>query len=259
MKLFLSTSIPAPHKNSKFYNTVDVFAIREAIRGLVSTLVEQNGKLVFSGHPAITPLIRKLFNNLGKSPYECVTLYQSAYFDSKFPIESESFEKIKLVSAVDNNRGKSLLKMRKMMIGEKDYHCAVFIGGMEGVIDEYKLFREMHPKLLTFPIASTGAAALQIYEEYQYSDEILGNEFTYPKVFRHIFRETEKHNNKSSSTCSALRLHPSQEIDVVIHNKKSSSIALQFEKLNSLNSVPSLVTIASREVATNSSSLSLEV
>ena len=191
MKIFLSASVPTPDRDPKFYETVDVIAIQEAIRALVSTLVEQDGRLVFGGHPAITPMIRTLLNNVGESPYEYITLYQSAYFKPKFPTENKYFEKLKVVSAVKDDKKQSLFKMRKKMIGEKDYDCAVFIGGMEGIFDEFKMFRNIHPELPAFPIASTGAAALLVYEKYQYTCKILKSEYTYQKVFRHIFREAE--------------------------------------------------------------------
>ena len=67
MNLFLSASIPTLDRNSEFFKTVDVFAIKEAIRGLVSTLVEQDIKLVFGGHPAITPMIQILLKNVGEN------------------------------------------------------------------------------------------------------------------------------------------------------------------------------------------------
>ena len=198
MNLFLSASIPTLNRNSEFFKTVDVFAIKEAIRGLVSTLVEQDIKLVFGGHPAITPMIRIMLKNVGKTPREYITLYQSEYFISQHQLENENIEKIELISAVDNSRDKSLLKMRKSMIGENNYDCAIFIGGMEGVIEEFRMFQKIHPKLPTFPIASTGAAALQIYEELQLSCDILRSEYSYPIVFHHIFREVEKYNSESN-------------------------------------------------------------
>ena len=168
--------------------------------GLVITMVEQDGQLVFGGHPALTPMIRTMLNNVGKSPRDYVTLYQSEYFGTEFPPESNDLEKIEAVPAVDNDLEKSLSRMRKTMIGENDYDCAVFVGGMEGVIEEYELFSELHPNKPKFPIASTGAAALQIYEENHFSDEVLRKEYTYPIVFSYIFREVEKYKLEKIGT-----------------------------------------------------------
>ena len=54
--------------------------------------------------------------------------------------------------------------MRKQMIAETAFDVGVFIGGIEGVLEEFELFRFVHRQALVWPIASTGAAALQIFE-----------------------------------------------------------------------------------------------
>ena len=74
MKVFLSASVPLPNRDASFFQTADVVAIREAIKALVLVLLEKNGDLVFGGHPAITPLVRMLFDEAGVSPREHVTL-----------------------------------------------------------------------------------------------------------------------------------------------------------------------------------------
>ena len=55
--IFLSASIPVKDRNPKYFTTVDVLAIREAIRALV-TVVLPKTILVWGGHPAIIPIIR---------------------------------------------------------------------------------------------------------------------------------------------------------------------------------------------------------
>ena len=53
--------------------------------------------------------------------------------------------------------------MRKEMLGSERFAAGVFIGGMEGVEQEFELFRQTHPGSPAFPIASTGAAAAMIF------------------------------------------------------------------------------------------------
>jgi len=186
MKIFLSASVPLPDRNAAYFETADVVAIREAVKGLVLVLLERNGHLVFGGHPAITPLVRHLFNEARRSPYQHVTLYQSEFFRQEFPAENEAFERIVIVPSVRGDRDRSLWAMRQRMISEKNYSCGVFIGGMEGVAEEFAMFRELQPNVRTFLIASTGAAAAMLYREYDARHPELETELTYPTLFRKI-------------------------------------------------------------------------
>jgi SLOG cluster3 family len=44
------------------------------------------------------------------------------------------------------------------------YQAGVLIGGMEGVEEEFALFKQSYPKAAVLPIASTGGAALLVYK-----------------------------------------------------------------------------------------------
>jgi hypothetical protein len=166
--------------------TVDNIAIREAIRALVLVLLERKASLVFGGHPAITPLIRLLFHEAGKSPGDFVTLYQSRFFGGIFPEDNSSFERVVLTDAIESDREMSLLEMRRRMILDSDFSCAVFIGGMEGVISEFQMFGELRPGVPRYPVASTGAASREIYFGSELDLPELVSEFTYPTLFRKI-------------------------------------------------------------------------
>ncbi|WP_265936886.1 SLOG domain-containing protein [Acinetobacter wuhouensis] len=75
------------------------------------------------------------------------------------------------------------------MIVENDFCAAIFIGGMEGVEDEYKLFKEAHPNVPIFPIASTGAASKILYVEENFENERLLTDFCYLPLFDDLFEE----------------------------------------------------------------------
>jgi hypothetical protein len=47
---------------------------------------------------------------------------------------------------------------RRQRLGTYEFSAAVFIGGMEGIVREFRIFRSFHPNTPAFPIASTGAA-----------------------------------------------------------------------------------------------------
>ena len=192
MNVFLSASVPQADRDPAFLETADVVAIREAIKGLVLVLLERNGHLVFGGHPAITPLVRLLFNEAGRSPRQNVTLYQSALFRKDFPPDNAAFENVVIVPSVDNDRVRSLERMREQMLGNEHYDYGVFIGGMEGVIEEFMMFRKLQPNAPVFPIASTGAAAAMLYSEYDGRRPELEHELTYPTLFRRLLPTSQQ-------------------------------------------------------------------
>jgi hypothetical protein len=186
IKVFLSASVPLPGRDERFLRTCDVIAVREAIKGLVE-VVAQQGTLVFGGHPAITPMIALLMRAYGAEAKKRVVLYQSEYFSKRLPRENDEFIDLRLIPAQAKSRKRSLAQMRKRMIDDTAFDAAVFIGGMEGVLEEYVLFKERHPNARLWPIASTGAAAREIFvAEGRPQADLLLSEMTYATLFREL-------------------------------------------------------------------------
>lgn len=186
ISVFLSASVPLPGRDERFLRSGDVIAIREAIKGLVE-VVTANGTIVFGGHPAITPMIAVLMRSYGEHTKKRVVLYQSEYFSKRLPPENDEFVELRLVPARPKSRKRSLEQMRKRMIEDTDFDAAVFIGGMNGVLDEYHLFKKQHPNAQLWPIASTGAAAKEIFvAEGRPQEALLLSEMTYPTLFREL-------------------------------------------------------------------------
>jgi len=125
-------------------------------------IIEQELQLVFGGHPAITPMIRLQVAQAGIPVGDRIVMFQSRYFERDFPTDNSAFEHVELVDSVSNDRGASLFRMRREMLAGP-FQVGLFIGGMEGVEEEYALFLELQPNLPAFPIASTGAAAAKIF------------------------------------------------------------------------------------------------
>lgn len=189
MDVFLSASVPLPTRDERFYETADVIAIRDAVKALATTVLP-NGRLVFGGHPAITPLLSLVIREMFPEKAGSVILYQSKYFEGKFPKENNDFIDIRLVDGVNDDRDQSLLSMRQKMFSDFDYQAAVFIGGMEGVIDEYELFQQLQPNTPAYPIASTGGAALELFQSGVGGKQELLRQLTYPTLFRHLLQGT---------------------------------------------------------------------
>jgi len=186
--IFLSASIPLKERDAEYYDTADVIAIRDAVLALTTEVLPRY-RLIWGGHPSITPLIAHVMERLGFNSQEHVTLYQSKFFEKFFPKDNELFAKIILTENM-GDRDSSLLKMRERMFEENEFVAGVFIGGMEGIEDELKLFREYHPGAIILPVASTGAAALKVYKEL--SIELAGdhdrlkNDYAYTSVFQDL-------------------------------------------------------------------------
>lgn len=185
--IFLSAGVPTQDRPAKYYDTADVIAIRDSVIALASTVLANKGfHLIWGGQPAITPLIALVLERYDLRMTNRVTLYQSYEFERFFPKENENVGNI-VYTEKKEDRKASLMLMRQRMIGEHDYAAAVFIGGMEGVEDEFDLFRKIHPDIPCLPIASTGAAAKIIYDEHPGEfDERLLTELSYSSLFKDL-------------------------------------------------------------------------
>jgi hypothetical protein len=187
-KIFLSASIPYPERDKKYYDTADIIAIRDSVRAL-ATVVIPKAHLIWGGHPSITPLIRFVVDRMKISLKQHVTLYQSLYFEDKFPQDNFAFENVILTPKTQDLK-ESLSIMRKSLIEESNFCVGIFIGGMEGINDEYEMFISAHPTAMVLPIASTGAAAKILYDKIKPKLDIrLQNDYAYMALFRDLLEE----------------------------------------------------------------------
>lgn len=187
-KVFLSASIPSPDRDKKFYDTADIVSIRDAVRAL-ATVVIPKAHLVWGGHPSITPLIRFVIDRMNVDLKKHITIYQSLFFEDYFPPDNFVFENIVLTEK-RNSRDESLELMRSKLINENDFKVGIFIGGMDGINNEYLMFKERHPKALILPIASTGAAANILFENHPQGLDIrLKNDYAYMALFRDLLTD----------------------------------------------------------------------
>lgn len=211
--IFLSASIPLPERHPKYYETADIIAIRDSVIALASIVLPEH-RIIWGGHPSITPLIyyvieKIIINNLKRDDWglpltdqeqmlvqkelkskiqDHVTLYQSLHFKDDFPPENEKFENVVLTRDLGNIPA-SIELLRKRMFSENEFAAAVFIGGMNGIEDEYKMFVEVQTNALLLPIASTGAAARIVYDDYLPVDdknERLEKDYGYMSLFQKL-------------------------------------------------------------------------
>lgn len=210
--IFLSASIPIPDRHPKYYNTADIIAIRDSVIALATVVLPEH-KIIWGGHPSITPLIyyvmeRTVINNMEREDWGLqfsneekelissrlksniqshVSLYQSLYFKGLFPSENDRFENVVLTENAGDIHS-SIQLMRQKMLTENNFSAAVFIGGMDGIEVEFKMFRENHPDALILPIASTGAATKIVYDTLL-SEELKNQRFEKDYGYMSLFQK----------------------------------------------------------------------
>jgi hypothetical protein len=184
--VFLSASLPDLKRHPKYHSTADLMAIRECVRAL-ATVVLPRARLVFGGHPAITPLVKRVGERLGAMSR--IRLYQSAFFADHFPKDNATFSGLMITKAVPDDRQASLHLMRQKMIASEAFGAGVFVGGMEGVEEEFEMFRSLQPKARLLPVASTGAAARIVFESLPVVDEPGMLKLASSRVYGALFEE----------------------------------------------------------------------
>jgi SLOG cluster3 family len=192
--IFLSASIPTPDRAPRYFETADVIAIRDSIKALVAAIIPKYA-LVWGGHPSITPMIRLLAESHRDDVRDYFVLYQSRSFRNVAPKDNEFFRHVIWVEGSKDIQ-ESLGVLRHHMLSEPNYVAGVFIGGMDGIEEEFREFRRMHRKCPIFPIASTGGAAKILFNEWSKPlgfnsmlNSMLQDEVAYPFLFRRLLSD----------------------------------------------------------------------
>ena len=86
--IFLSASVPLVGRGS-YHETANPFLIQCAVRELVMAVIRQH-KIVWGGHPAITPLLWSAAQAVGIEYTVAVELFQSRLFQKVLPAEKAS-------------------------------------------------------------------------------------------------------------------------------------------------------------------------
>jgi hypothetical protein len=194
LSVLLSVSVPyqrqAPldSRNQYYLDTAEPVRIRSAVVALTRTMLLRNVRLVFGAHPSISPIVLdtarevSLFRDRegegwirsrrfdSRHPLGArVLIFQSAYFERDLPqstLQLASWDAGALVlTPAMSTKEASLQLMREMMISIPGLCAAIFIGGMEGVEEEARLFREHTRERPMYAIASTGSAARKLWIE----------------------------------------------------------------------------------------------
>jgi hypothetical protein len=172
--LFISASIPAP---TRWDGAYDANAITDAVVAFAREALERGWTVVTAAHPTIAPLVFFVAQDMGiRAEKPPVVVYQSALYSEMFPeeiakFESEGFGRLVLTEAAagevpePGRNMHSLFRMRRQMLEEQRPRVAVFIGGMEGINDEWDLVADLCPDAARFALFSPGGAAAGLVQE----------------------------------------------------------------------------------------------
>jgi len=201
MAVMFSASIPTElaqtGRAQDLYTAIVLFTNRIAAYG---------GRIVFGGHPTITPLMRQAAVKLNSK--NIVDLYQLKRFKNLAPKEiwdADVFYKINWFGdesdPIEDNLDSELGEMRDAMAAASE--AAIFIGGriteslstLKGIRDEYQRFMAKHPQ---GPVYLTG-----------FMDGETGN------IIRELKKKNEKEENGLSDAERNLVYH-SHSIDLIV-------------------------------------------
>lgn len=161
--VLLSASFPSGERADDV-RPFDAAAIADAVTAVVRAVLVSGGKLLFGGHPTITPLVLLTGTELGVR--HAVDIFQSEWFRDK--VTDETVELIESGvgtihwTPVSLSRETSLEIMRERMFRFTQPVGAVFIGGMSGIHDEYAQFGRVCAGVPRLPLSGPGGAAAQL-------------------------------------------------------------------------------------------------
>lgn len=203
VRVFLGAGIPDPKRWSGHF---DAREITDAVVAATRAILSAGGTIVTGAHPTISPLILYVASELGHDWDEPhVLVYQSAVLDSVMPDITRRFEedgvaRLRITEAKAGERPRpgeatqSLLRMRRRMFADMTPAAAIFVGGMEGVVEEFQLLRDSHPQVLTYPVAKPGGEAANLVEQAPSSiRQTLRDSDIYPTIFRKVVDDISSH------------------------------------------------------------------
>ena len=183
-RVFLSASFPSGQRGAGF-RPYDAVAVAEAVTALAQSVLTAGGRLVFGAHPTISPLVLLVAGELGR--LEVVEIHQSRHFEGRVPQETLDLVDrgygIIRWSAADpaDDLAASLHRMRREMLGESPLAAGVFVGGMEGVREEYEMLAELQPLVPRVPLRAPGGATRGLAPSRHPVVERLGNLLDSPR------------------------------------------------------------------------------
>lgn len=165
LRVFLSASFPSGRRGER-YAPYDPSSIADAVTAITRAILDEGGVLVFGAHPTISPLVMLVAGELGRP--EAVHIYQSRHFEGLVPEETLLLVQhgLGVLHWISSSGGVDLEgdleRLRTAMMLDGELSAGVFVGGMEGVQDEYDLLGRLRPAVPRIPVREPGGAARRL-------------------------------------------------------------------------------------------------
>lgn len=195
--VFLSASIP---DMDRWRGRFDPFGITDAVVATARSVFTRGGTILTAAHPTVAPLILQVADDFpGEPGGHLVILYQSKLFEVVIPpatteMMSRHYVEVVWTPAADGetpepeNWSDSLSTMRAAMMTDVPIVAAVFIGGMEGIVDEYERVGETHPSAPRFALGRPGGEAARLPNSGALAQDLAESDL-YPWVMDLVMNE----------------------------------------------------------------------
>lgn len=121
--------------------------------------------------------------SVGTQYASAVHLFQSSFFkEEDFPQENKYFANVTYTKD-EGDLASSLATMRLAMLTSEPFEAAVFIGGMDGIFDEAKLFEKHCPNARMLPLAISGGASRTLAQQLGYVPPANLGPFDFVRLF----------------------------------------------------------------------------
>jgi hypothetical protein len=190
LTVFLSASVPSLKRAERFRRgALAAFEIEQAVISLARAVFARGGRLVFGGHPSISPLVamvageyrkpRRAENGKEREPASVIIYQSEAYRDvaeeATLLLYQMDTAQVVWTQAVGGERFDperregpqcqlSLESMRREMMNATQPEAMICIGGMEGVLEEARLYEALFPARKIYVLRVTGGAAAELAE-----------------------------------------------------------------------------------------------
>jgi hypothetical protein len=185
LTIFLSASIPDPQR---WRGEADTLAITDAVVALARAFLTAGARLVTAAHPTIAPLLLYVAAEFPEERPRQIVTYQSEVFEDVLPVATQRFRdegigEFNWTPAAPGEEprpgecNQSLAIMRRQMLVESEPCAAAFVGGMEGIPQEFSIFTELYQNAPIYAVGRPGGEARALVQRspVRLRDELMGS------------------------------------------------------------------------------------
>lgn len=199
--VLVSASIP---DDQRWDGEYDAYAITDAVVAATRAVLTGGLQVLTAAHPTIAPLILQVADSFPSRPDEetRVVLYQSRLFEEEIPeatleMMSRPYVRVEWTDAVGgettapDRRGRSLELMRSQMLTNESVLAAIFVGGMQGIADEFEMVGALEPRARRYAVGTAGGEAARLPNPDALA-EVLARSDLYPWLMAQVVEDARR-------------------------------------------------------------------